>query len=220
MLAIVNSRDFDDGGHVQYLNNFLTVKCNGCHTVSFCHVTRCSKEEEYESEGRPFLVAHKKMYPKVSLVGKFPSENFVDAERILALRRIVANKFDCARLVTMLDELNAAYRTGCYISCVVLVRALLNHIPPIFECKSFAEVANNYVGSGKSFRESMLHLEQASRKIADSHLHLQIRAKESLPTKMQVEFRADVDVLLAEIIWTLELSAKEGGSVVGQISAA
>lgn len=45
----------------------------------------------------------------------------------------------------------------------------------------------------------MKHLDGQSRAIADGHLHSQIRARESLPTANQVDFRAGIDVLLAEI---------------------
>lgn len=80
----------------------------------------------------------------------------------------------------------------------MLVRSILDHVPPEFSCKSFSEVANNYAGS-KSFKQSMAHLENSSRKIADAHLHTQIRKTESLPNKTQVNFTNDLDVLLAEI---------------------
>jgi len=46
----------------------------------------------------------------------------------------------------------------------------------------------------------MQHLQNSSRKIADSYLHSQIRAKETVPTKTQVEFRADIEVLIGEIV--------------------
>lgn len=82
---------------------------------------------------------------------------------------------------------------------IVLTRALLDHIPPIFECNKFAEVANNYDGS-KSFKEAMKNLENSSRKIADHYLHSQIRKRESLPTVKQIDFSNDIDFLLAEII--------------------
>jgi hypothetical protein len=84
-----------------------------------------------------------------------------------------------------------------------LTRALLDHVPPIFGKQSFAEVANNYGGGGKSFRESMLHLERSARNIGDAHLHIQIRNSESLPTSTQVNFSNDIDVLLAEIVRVL-----------------
>ena len=50
----------------------------------------------------------------------------------------------------------------------------------------------------------MGHLDKALRKIADSYLHLPIRRKEILPNQNQVNFSADLDVLLAEIVRQLK----------------
>jgi hypothetical protein len=86
---------------------------------------------------------------------------------------------------------------------IVLTRALLDHIPPIFKCNKFSEVANNYGGS-KSFKEAMKYLENSSRKIADHYLHCQIRKSESVPNVKQVDFSNDIDFLLAEIIRILK----------------
>ncbi|QFG79256.1 hypothetical protein F6A13_12000 [Acidithiobacillus sp. 'AMD consortium'] len=119
------------------------------------------------------------------------------------MKDIQKEKFDTAKLCQILVELNRAYAGQSFLSCAFLIRSVIDHVPPIFGLNSFTEVANNYAGGGRSFREAMQHLENASRKIADSFLHLQIRAAESIPTKTQVEFRADLDVLLGEVIRVL-----------------
>lgn len=129
-----------------------------------------------------------------------PQETFVDLTRIDELNKITNSPFDLSRLIKFIQELNMAYFSESYLSCILLIRAIIDHVPPIFGQCAFAGVANNYGGAGKSFRDSALHLENSSRKIADAYLHSQLRAKESLPTKVQVEFRADVDLLLAEIV--------------------
>jgi hypothetical protein len=123
---------------------------------------------------------------------------FVDEVRIADLRRATSDRYDLRKLIALCEELNQAYRSQCYHSVAALTRALLDHVPPIFGVRTFAEVANNYAGS-KSFKESMEHLERAARKIADMHLHTQVRQQESLPTRTQVNFSNEVDVLLAEI---------------------
>lgn len=200
ILAIVNSRDFEGDGLVQFLNHYLTVKCNGCGTVSFCHASECTEEEDYDEQGRPFLVAHKKHYPEIPRAIDDSSEAFVETSRLEELTALRPTQYDTARLAQILAELNRAYQSHSYLSCILLVRAILDHIPPIFGLTTFAEIANNYAGGGKSFRESTQHLENSSRKIADAYLHSRIRAKESVPTKTQVEFRADLDVLIGEVI--------------------
>jgi len=107
--------------------------------------------------------------------------------------------FDFSRLVSLCEELNVAWSNGLWHASSALTRSLLDHVPPIFGCKSFSEVANNYAGS-KSFRETMQFLDKAAKKIADSHLHSQIRESEVLPTPTQVNFAGPLDVLLAEVI--------------------
>jgi hypothetical protein len=127
---------------------------------------------------------------------------FVDTARLDQVRAIRPLQFDLARLLRLCEELNLSYANGAFMAVAALTRAVIDHVPPIFNCKSFGEVANNYSGS-KSFRESMQHLENSARTIGDAHLHVQIRRKEVLPTATQVNFANDLDVLLGEIILIL-----------------
>lgn len=199
VLTIVNVTDSDESGDVQFWNHFLTVRCNGCGTVNFCVVTKCSEEMDYDHRGTPFLAVHKTCYPP-AIEDESTSDQFVSAQRISELAGIPRGPFDTVKLRRLVEELNAAYAEESYISCIFLVRAILDHVPPIFGETNFSGVANNCSGSGKSFRNAMLHLENTSRKIADAHLHSQIRASEILPTSNQIEFRADLDVLLSEVV--------------------
>jgi len=50
------------------------------------------------------------------------------------------------------------------------------------------------------FKETMLHLENAARKVGDAHLHMPIRKSETLPTAQQVNCGQQLDVLLSEIV--------------------
>jgi hypothetical protein len=124
---------------------------------------------------------------------------FVDETRLADLRAIDNAKFDLRKLIAVCDELNICFRSQCHFSVAALTRAVLDHVPPIFGHANFGEVANNYSGT-RSFRDAMQHLDKMARKIADSHLHTQVRPKESLPTRTQVNFSNDIDVLLAEIV--------------------
>ncbi len=126
---------------------------------------------------------------------------FVDPERIIQLQEIGRDKFDLSKLIRKCEELNIAYSTKSFFSVGMLTRAITDHIPPIFGKKSFSEVAGSY--GTKSFKDSMVHLDKSSRKIADSFLHTHIRRRETLPTKTQVNFSSDLDVLLSEIVRVL-----------------
>lgn len=106
--------------------------------------------------------------------------------------------FDFKKLIRLCEEININYREGCYLGTAMLIRGLLDHVPPLFGKSSFVEVASSY--GGKSFKGTMQHLDSGARNIADGHLHGQIRKKETLPEAQQVDFRSGLDVLLAEIV--------------------
>jgi hypothetical protein len=127
-----------------------------------------------------------------------PKGAYVHPDRLRELSALKPAGFDLTKLLRLLEELDLSFRNGCYLATAMVLRAILDHVPPIFSVRTFAEVANNYPGS-KSFRESMLNLENSSRNIADQHLHCQIRSSENLPTARQVDFSPDVDSLLSEI---------------------
>ena len=124
---------------------------------------------------------------------------YIDPQRIKELENLTSTKHDLKKLLRLLTELNLCHENQCYFAIATLIRTLLDHVPPILGMNSFKEVANNYSGT-KSFRESMLHLENTARKIADQHLHTPIRTKEVLPNFTQVDFSNNLDVLLSEIV--------------------
>jgi hypothetical protein len=126
------------------------------------------------------------------------NKDYVHPDRMKELRQVSSDKFDLCKLLRFCEELNECYRTESILSIIMLTRALIDHVPPLFGCKNFNEVANNYNGT-KSFKESMERLNASSRKIADQHLHTPIRKSESIPTMNQANFSNDIDVLLAEV---------------------
>lgn len=202
VLSIVNSYWSDE--NTRFWDHFLTVRCKGCGTISFCHVKKCDLEEIYDEQGIPFLPQHITHYPQFVDADSKIVVTYVDKLRIQELENITGKKFDTAKLVQMLLELNRAYAAHSFLSCVFLIRSILDHVPPIFSLDSFKEVANNYAGGGKSFRQHMQHLENSSRKLADFYLHMPVRVNESLPNSTQVEYRADIDALLAEVVRILK----------------
>ena len=128
-------------------------------------------------------------------IGSF---DYVHKNRLDELRYVESNDFDLSKLIRLCEELNTVFQHENYLSVAMLVRAILDHVPPIFGYKTFIEVVNNY--GGKSLKKSLQNLQNSSRNIADAHLHEPIRQKESLPNETQVDFRNDLDVLLAEIV--------------------
>lgn len=130
-------------------------------------------------------------------ITKINTHLYVNKNRIDELENIKNNNFDLLKLIQYCRELNLAFSNEMYLSIGMILRALIDHVPPIFGKTSFKEVANNY--GSKSFQDSMKNLENSSRKIADSFLHTHIRKKEVLPNNTQIDFSNDLDVLLGEI---------------------
>ena len=128
---------------------------------------------------------------------------YVDPQRIFQLQSIKGSSWDLKRLVRLLQELNTAHAHDLHMSAAMLVRAITDHVAPILRCKNFSEVANQYAAP-RSFSEQMKQLDTSLRKVADSFLHQQIRQSEVLPLSPQVDFKAAVDVLLAEIVRVLQ----------------
>jgi hypothetical protein len=160
-----------------------------------------------EIHGIQQIISRTSVYPSSIESSKttLPSiEPFVDPARLKELRTIQSHKYDLSKLIRYCEELNANYEGSNFLACAMLGRAILDHIPPIFSCKNFSEVAYNYPGGSKSFKQSMEHLEKSLRKIADAHLHVQIRKSEILPNRTQVNFSSDLDVLLAEVVRVLK----------------
>jgi hypothetical protein len=144
-------------------------------------------------------ILRKRAQPPAPSLG---SKDYVDPARIVALQGIADGKWDFKRLIELCRELNVAAGNRCHMSTAMVLRTILNHVPPVLGFSTFAEVANNYGGarSMKSFKASMQRLEGSLRNIADMHLHSPIRAREDVPTAVQVDFAADLDVLLGELL--------------------
>jgi hypothetical protein len=141
-------------------------------------------------------VDRKRSLPATLMLGAPP---YIDPSVIAALRSISGGSWDFTRLSELCRELNVVSGNECYMATAMVVRAIVDHVPPVFRCKTFAEVASSYGGS-RSFKEHMAHLDKSLRKVADGYLHTQIRQREGVPTSVQVDFRAALGELLGEVI--------------------
>lgn len=123
---------------------------------------------------------------------------FIDPNRISEIETNKNPRFDNRRLVLMCRELSECAQRGNAHATIMLLRAILDHVPPVFGQKTFTGVVNNYPGS-RSFKEAVGNLDQFCRKIADLYLHGPIRKHDTLPTMTQVHFGPPLDLLLAEV---------------------
>ena len=122
---------------------------------------------------------------------------FLNYNVLIDLKAASSEEYDVKKLVGYCEELNDAYGRANYLSCVLLVRAVMNHIPPIFGFETFSQVIAN---SGKSVKAVLSHLEDQARPIADLHTHLLIRKKEQLPTQPQIRpYKPRYEILIQGI---------------------
>src|SRR5471032_3490508 len=140
------------------------------------------------------------------VVSNSEDAKFVTGARLDALKHIEHPNFDCTRLICLCEELNACAAGRHAHAVILLTRAILDHIPPVFNLKSFAEVAANYGGAGRSFKACAERLEQHARKVADRLLHQSMRKSEIAPELKEVAFSQELEAVLAEVCRILKPS--------------
>jgi hypothetical protein len=123
---------------------------------------------------------------------------YLDKNTLLCLSKIESKDFDLSRLISLCNELDDNYSLENYHSCAMLLRAILDHIPPIFGKKTFDDVCAQH--GGQSFKDIVRPLNETAKKIGDNYLHTQINKKVSVITKTQVDFQANLDILLNEMV--------------------
>lgn len=135
---------------------------------------------------------------QTALTEKPAVRGYIDQSRIEELKQLPAGTHDFRKLVQLCHELNIAHVNDCFFSMAMLLRAIIDHIPPVFGVSVFSEVGAQY--GSKSFKGSMKSLHGSLKNIADHHLHGQIAKSVTLANAAQVSFAPDIDVLLAEVI--------------------
>ena len=155
-----------------------------------------------ETDYKAFLNLRQHLYPSIQVptrkhaaeqidgfirqkVAEYKRYNFEDQENstIYIKQEIIEGfiqktdkLFNYKKLVRLLTELNSNYVAGHQYSSSMLIRAILDHIPPLLG--SFEEVANNYPWS-KTDKEYMKRILDF-RNDADDALHRQISKDQDL----------------------------------------
>lgn len=115
-------------------------------------------------------------------------------ERMAKLR---SKSLDSAFLVKLCEEINSSYAHGNVLAAILLMRTVLNHVPPVFGYETFEQVVAN---ASKSMKENFEHLQEGLRKVADFHAHRKIAPMESYPSVTQVEpFKPQFELLLQQV---------------------
>ncbi len=109
-------------------------------------------------------------------------------------------KLKYSRLVVLLGEINSSWNNGNYNAVALLIRTVMNHIPPALGCKSFEAVANNYK-CDRSVKSALDNLQKSAKNLFDIIAHEQIYKKEPRNISGEdVNCRQSLKLLLDEII--------------------
>ncbi|MFK4658286.1 hypothetical protein ABIF97_008220 [Bradyrhizobium japonicum] len=202
--AIVTEAKAIIGGSLGHMNDFtlaiINSTANGVGGFFGGPSYVCIGEVEGIIRGAVRQINRKDRAPKVPPIGLPNTPPYVNLARIEELKALPKKQWDFAKLIQLCIELNiVSSNDEATYATAMLVRAIVDHVPPIFGMNGFSQVADNYAGTS-SFKGSMQHLNRSMRNIADGILHEQIRQRESLPSPQQVDFRQDLDRLLGEIV--------------------
>jgi hypothetical protein len=102
--------------------------------------------------------------------------SYVDEQVIKVIEaKSAASKFNVTKLMALIAELNDGYQAGHTYAAHALLRAILDHVPPILGQPNFTAVANNYPWprTDKGYLQQLLNCKTQ----ADDALHRQISGK-------------------------------------------
>jgi len=141
------------------------------------------------------LLRQKASDPAWGLLATAPKD-FVDSTLVARVASFSSPRFNLTKLVRFAVELNENYRRSNYLSCALLIRAIINHVPPIFGGRTFGQVV---AGSGR-VKAILGQLEESARDIGDLHTHEIVDGYSSPPTKNQIEpYKPALEVWFKEI---------------------
>jgi len=126
-----------------------------------------------------------------------PTDTYVPQDTVAAIQEAAPQSFwNCGKLLRLIDELNEDYASDRTYSAHAILRAILDHVPPVLGFRDFNAVANNYDWSqtDKKYMKRLL----AFKDQADDVLHRQISARSDLLTIEDMPQRVCIIHLLQE----------------------
>lgn len=159
---------------------------------------------QWEDEGkRSYVAIPDSFYGSVdTFIDASPApepEPYIAAAVVLQLESaLAASAWDSTKLLALVEELNNSYRGGMTYAAHALLRAILDHIPPLLGYKNFDGVANNHqwTQTDKRYIKRLAEF----RVQADDVLHRQISKTADLLTIEDMPQRVAVNRLLQECI--------------------
>jgi len=131
-----------------------------------------------------------------------PAGTYVDPRIIGMIKAGEGGRWDYTKLLGLLQELEDNYRDGNGYAAHALLRAVLDHVPPLFAQPNFTGVVNNH-SWGRTDRSYVKRL-AAFRDQADDALHRPINRSPDLLTVEDMPTREAVNSFLRECAARLE----------------
>jgi hypothetical protein len=119
----------------------------------------------------------KKSSTKAKPIEAEPTSLYV-REGIIEALKLKKDGFNYKKLLKLVTELNKNYLDSNPYSCLALIRAIADHIPPLLGHTTFEEVVNNYKGA-KTYKNYINKLYE-ERDVSDDSLHRPISKSEDL----------------------------------------
>lgn len=127
------------------------------------------------------------------------TEVYVSQEKIEELERLkplLEGIWDLSALIELLDGINANYAAERYLPVAILVRATMDHVPPLFGQPNFQSV----IAQSKKSEATIYDRAYGAKDIADFWIHQQIRAHIVMPDQNVVDKKADFNFLIGRVI--------------------
>jgi hypothetical protein len=128
-----------------------------------------------------------------------PPVSYINPSLIDELVALSPTKWNLRKLVSLLRELNANHVAGHPYACLMLCRALLDYVPPIFGVTKFSEVLNNVANLSVADKRYLKMLSEY-RYPADDVLHRQIRSAPDLIDMHYLPSNAAMDAFVRVVI--------------------
>jgi hypothetical protein len=124
------------------------------------------------------------------------------------------SNFDLTRLIYYCEQVNYNYSNSHYESVAFLSRAIIHHVPPIFDQKNFQSLCSQSEnGKDSSFKKSCVNLQSSLKHIVDDLIHRPISNSETPLAEQEINFSQDLNRLIRGVIDKINSKNISTGSI-------
>ena len=122
--------------------------------------------------------------------------DFIDIQVLIKLEKdYEESTFKIERLINLCKEINSCHKAGNFLAMTLLLRSLIDIIAPVFGCRTFTEVVNNY-SMDRTHKSALARLDNSLRDFANGSIHIALDKAHPYPTASSVNYSSEVAVLL------------------------